>query len=82
MADMNQKDDQPKFVYQLVARGNGGDFSDAPPIPSTTVFTTEEKARKRVEKFKKMVTDPKKLLGYLMDNENLKIDIVPLEIVE
>lgn len=70
-----------KYVYQLVARGTLLTFDSLSEIRSGTVFTSQENANRRIDKFKALVTDSSKL-NALADNELLKITVQPLEIVE
>lgn len=68
------------FVYQLVAKGVMQNFNRIEEVRSSTVFLTEDAANKLIPKMREVVT--KSGIGCLLDDNNLKIKVIPLEVVE
>lgn len=68
-----------KYVYQLMACGPTVAFSGNHIVYSDTVFSAEELARQRIDKFRALVTDPRRLDCFTGD---VSIRVKRLEIVE
>mgnify|MGYP001576652003 CR=1 FL=1 len=66
-------------VFQLVAKGRLSCFEGVHEVRSWTVFPTEEAASERLDKFRKMVTEPG--IFALSDDEGLTVKVVALELV-
>jgi len=70
-----------KYVYQLEAHGTMQMFNGFTKMCSSTVFTTKEAAKKRIEQMKTIVTNPEITLVAL-NPDDLQIKILQLEIIE
>lgn len=71
---------EKKFVYQLKAKGNSAVFNNKFEVSTSTVFSSEDLAEKRIPKFRKMCLDSSRF--EYAEEKGLEISIVPLEIVE
>jgi len=70
-------------IYQLVAHGSLVTFNDSYKLHSKKVYKSQKQARVAVPEFKKLVTSPSnKYALTVMDKKNLRVIIVPLELVE
>jgi len=69
-----------RFVFQLKATGKFLEFGNGATKYSSTVFRTEKAAKKRINKFKEIICDNKKLDR--IDPDNVIIEIQKLEIIE
>ena len=72
---------EPRYVYILEA--TGVDFltcSSYRTIRTTTCFTSSELAEQRIGRFREKLVSGER--PTFLDDDNLKIEIVPLEIVE
>lgn len=73
-------DEKSQFVFQLQATGESL-MGFLGRKRTNTVFTSREAAERRIPAFRDMLVDSAKSWA-MVDDESLKIEVVPLEIVE